>query len=142
MAEESPAEESPKARPRIRKTAPTIRERVEIAQAEAEKKSRPGRVKPLLTKAKAPLKKIKPPSVKLPGPIALVVAKIGRVLRWLAPRYFVNAWREVRQVTWPSRRETWRLTGAVFIFAIVFGALVYGVDTGLDALFKKVILKE
>jgi len=54
----------------------------------------------------------------------------------------VNAWREVRQVTWPSRRETWRLTGAVFIFAIVFGALVYGVDTGLDALFKKVILKE
>lgn len=67
---------------------------------------------------------------------------ILRPLRWLIPRYFVNSWREVRQVTWPSRRETWRLTLAVFIFAIVFGALIAGVDKGLDLLFKKVILKQ
>ncbi len=70
------------------------------------------------------------------------IRPIVRPLRWLVPPYFVNSWREVRQVTWPNRRETWRLTLAVFIFAIVFGALVAGVDKGLDLLFKKVILKQ
>ncbi len=73
------------------------------------------------------------------------LAKIGRVLGkilgWLVPRYFLNAWREVRQVTWPSRGESWRLTSAVFIFAIIFGALVASVDKGLDEIFKKVIIK-
>jgi preprotein translocase subunit SecE len=67
------------------------------------------------------------------------VAKKG--LSWLVPRYFANSWRELRQVVWPSRRETWRLTLAVFIFAVIFGALVAGVDKGLDELFKKVVLK-
>lgn len=63
------------------------------------------------------------------------------VLKWLVPRYFINSWREVKQVAWPSRSETWRLTGAVLIFAIVFGSLVAGVDKVLDEVFKKVILK-
>jgi preprotein translocase subunit SecE len=66
---------------------------------------------------------------------------LKKVLGWLVPRYFVNSWREVRQVTWPTRRETWRLTAAVFVFAIIFGALVAVVDKGLDEIFKKVILK-
>ena len=65
-----------------------------------------------------------------------------RPLRLLVPTYFINSWREVRQVSWPNRRETWRLTLAVFIFAIIFGAIVAAVDKGLDELFKKVILKQ
>ena len=73
--------------------------------------------------------------------LAKVFRPLRRVLRWLVPRYLVNSWREVRQVVWPNRRETWRLTLAVFVFAIVFGALVAGVDKGLDEIFKKVILK-
>jgi preprotein translocase SecE subunit len=84
--------------------------------------------------------------VRIPSnPATRLLAKIGRgikkVLSWLVPRYFVNSWREVRQVSWPNRRETWRLTAAVFIFAIVFGSLVALVDKGLDEIFKKVILK-
>lgn len=80
---------------------------------------------------------------KLPKPgIFRVLRVLLRPLRWLTPSYFVNSWREVRQVTWPNRRETWRLTLAVFIFAVVFGALVAGVDKGLDLLFKKVILRQ
>jgi preprotein translocase SecE subunit len=66
---------------------------------------------------------------------------VGRILAWLAPKYLINSWREVRQVVWPNRRETWRLTLAVFVFAIIFGALVAGVDKGLDEIFKKVVLK-
>lgn len=128
-------------KPRIRKTAPTIRERAEAAQTEAEKKSRPGRIKPTVAKLKTPFKKLKLPRVKVPKVLKTIFHPIGWLLNRLAPRYFVNAWRELRLVTWPSRRETWRLTGAVFVFALVFGTVVYFVDRGLDEIFKKVILK-
>jgi preprotein translocase SecE subunit len=139
------AEEQAKPKRRIRKTAPTIRERAEATQSKVEKKSEPSRIKPVLSKLKAPFRAVK--QVKLPGAgrVPAPVLRLGRiilkVLRWLAPMYFINAWRELRQVTWPSRRETWRLSGAVFIFALVFGALVFGVDKVLDEIFKKVILK-
>lgn len=69
--------------------------------------------------------------------------KVGRFLnkrRHFMPRYFSDAWGELKQVTWPTRKETWKLTLAVFMFAIIFGLLVALVDFGLDKLFKKVIL--
>ena len=129
-----------KKRPRIRKTAPTVRERVAAAQAEAEKPAKPQRIRNTVGKAKAPIKKLKP-SVRVHFPDNSFFRILGKVLGWLAPTYFVNSWREVRQVTWPARRETWRLTLAVFIFALIFGSMVYGVDKGLDELFKKFVLK-
>jgi preprotein translocase SecE subunit len=128
-----------KAKPRIRKSAPTVRERQEAAQAEKDQPSRK-RLSVVSSKVAKPLAKIKPR-----GKVFNILAKpfrlIKRVLSWLVPSYFVNSWREVRQVTWPSRKETFRLTVAVFVFAIVFGALVAGVDKGLDVVFKKVVLK-
>ena len=128
-------------KPRIRKTAPTIRQRVEAAQAEADKEPKKGKLKPLAAKAGSPLKKLRVPKVRAPKPLRPVFGFIGKILNKIAPRYFLNSWRELRQVTWPSRRETWRLTGAVFVFAFVFGTVVFFVDKGLDEIFKKVILK-
>lgn len=64
-----------------------------------------------------------------------------RFLRYLVPPYFRNSWRELRQVKWPSRKETIQLTLAVFAFAIVFAALVTLIDYGLDKLFKQIFLK-
>ena len=68
-----------------------------------------------------------------------------RVVRFIAKilllPYFRNSWRELRQVTWPTRRESRRLTTAVVLFAIVFGLLIAVVDYGLDKLFKEVLLK-
>lgn len=69
--------------------------------------------------------------------------KIGRFLnkrRRFVPSFFREAWQELREVTWPSRHETFRLTLAVFIFALVFGALIWVVDLGIDNLFRKVLL--
>lgn len=111
---------------RIRK-APTIREQAEMARAEqqtaSETQKRPGI------------------GGRLPNfGVTALVAKVLRLLRWLVPVYLINSWRELRQVTWTNRRETWRLTFAVFIFAIVFGSLVAGVDKILDIIFKKFIL--
>jgi preprotein translocase SecE subunit len=63
---------------------------------------------------------------------------IGRIL---VPRYIRNAWKELRQVTWPSWTESRRLTSAVIIFAFVFGVIIAVVDYGLDKLFKALLLK-
>ncbi len=63
---------------------------------------------------------------------------IGKVL---LPAYFRNSWHELRQVTWPSWKQSRQLTFAVLIFAIVFGALIATVDYGLDKLFRNILLK-
>ena len=118
----------PRRKPRIRKAEPTLRELAEAKQLDTEtKKPQARRLGRGASRLFSPLK-----------PAGRVVAKL---LGWLAPRYFINSWREVRQVTWPNRRETWRLTLAVFIFAAVFGIIIYFVDKGLDTVFKNVVLK-
>lgn len=69
--------------------------------------------------------------------------KAGRLLNkrvHFVPSYFKEAWRELRQVTWPSRKETVKLSLAVFVFALFFGGLIWLVDYGLDQLFKKVLI--
>ncbi len=67
---------------------------------------------------------------------------VGRFLaKVLLINYFISAWQELKDVTWPDRRETRQLTLAVFAFAIVFGLLIAVVDYGLDKLFKQFILK-
>lgn len=55
--------------------------------------------------------------------------------------YFSKSWGELKQVTWPTWRESLRLTSAVLIFAIIFGVAIAGVDYGLDKLFKDILLK-
>lgn len=59
----------------------------------------------------------------------------------IVPGFLRNAWAEIRQVTWPGRKETARLTVAVLIFSVVFGAFIAALDFGLDKLFKEVILR-
>lgn len=68
---------------------------------------------------------------------------VGRFLnkkRRFVPKYFRESWAELRQVTWPDRKTTVRLTIAVFIFAIAFALMIAVVDYGLDKIFRKVIL--
>jgi preprotein translocase SecE subunit len=106
--------------------------------------------------------KIKKPSIigKLFGPIGRFIKRIfrpfsfilrpfktkpiraiGRFLKKvLLVNYFISAWREVRQVSWPNRKETAKLTFAVFIFAIGFGIFIAIIDFGLDKLFREVLL--
>ena len=67
--------------------------------------------------------------------------KIGRILAAiLLLRFFREAWAELRQVQWPTARETVRLTTAVFLFSILFGALIAVTDYGLDKIFRKVFI--
>ena len=130
MAEEV---ESPKPKRRLKRAPESVRERASRSSEEA---------------ARAP--KIKKPR-KIFAPFRAVGRGLQRVERFkpvhiiglvIVPRYLRNAWGELRQVSWPSRIETLRLTSAVIIFAAVFGLLIAATDYGLDKVFKKVILKQ
>jgi len=60
--------------------------------------------------------------------------------RSLVPRYFKASWQELRLVTWPGRKETWKLVFAVFVFSIVLGISIAVLDFGLEKLLREVIL--
>lgn len=46
-------------------------------------------------------------------------------------RYLRDSWREIRQVRWPNRKLTWKMTLAVFIYCAIFMVFILV----LDALF-------
>ena len=104
------------------------------------KKSTPAEAAPTVTRIKAS-------DSAFSKPVALAVApktttRAKRVPR-VSPKsvfapliaistYFKGAWYELRQVSWPNRKETWGLTAAVMIFSAFFVVLI----VLLDALFK------
>ena len=122
----------------------TFRERAIKAGEASEKPSRKHRVRGATGSALA----------KAFGPVGRFFGKvfsyqpfrfIGKVLRFIGriiwPRYFRNSWKELRLVTWPNWQKSRQLTFAVLIFAVIFGALVAGVDWGLDKVFRQILLK-
>ena len=124
----------------------TVRERSENTPAN---KSRVRKVATTAKKASGPLRVVGRFLSKLAHPFKFLLAPfktkparfIGRILnKVLLINYFMSAWKELRQVTWPGRKETRQLTLAVFVFATVFGLMVTLTDYGLDKVFKKVIL--
>jgi preprotein translocase SecE subunit len=129
------AEDSGKPKIRVVKKAETVREKAEKNTKDLVPKE-PGVIKLMFTYIGAPFRFI-----------GRILARIGhkQPFKWVGhflwPAYFRNSWKELRQVTWPNRRESTQLTTAVIIFAAVFGVLIAIVDYGLDKLFKQVLLK-
>lgn len=123
----------------IKKTPQSVRQR---AESVANAKPKPRRIRKATTKASKPFRSayhFGRKEIYLPLPDN----RVGRFLnkrRYFVPRYFKESWKELRQVTWPNRKETTKLTIAVFTFAIVFGLLIAFVDFGLDKLFKLIFL--
>ena len=121
VRERSQTDAVPKKR-RVRQTAESVAKPVSSAQRGVKKAFKP--LSPLL----APFR-LRP------------VRFVGRILaKVLLINYFISSWKELRQVSWPGRKETAKLTMAVFMFAIVFGALIAAVDYGLDKIFRKILL--
>lgn len=124
---------------RTAKKQQTVRERTQASTT-----ARPKRLRRTAGRVSSPIGKVgsfikrKLSFVRIPNNrFGKILRGIGRIL-W--PKFFRNSWREIRQVTWPTGRETVRLTIAVFIFAVVFAAIVGVLDFGLDKLFKEVIV--
>ena len=128
------AETADKPKRRVVKKAETVREKAEKSANKPAKKR--GVVGLALYYISVPFRFVGRPLAKL-GRFK-VLRLLGRIF-W--PTYFRNSWKELKQVTWPSRREAWQLTGAVLLFSAVFGVIIALVDFVLDKLFKEVLLK-
>jgi preprotein translocase SecE subunit len=131
--------EDKKPKRRLRSSTETMRERQQgVATVTERKQSRAARVvRPLGW----PLRKVGGLSVWRAAwfkPFRFVGKWIGLIF-W--PPYFRSSFGELKLVTWPDWRKSWRLTFAVLAFAAVFGVAIAGVDFGLDKLFKEVLLK-
>ncbi len=107
----------------------------------AEAKEKPKRIRKAASNAIKPVGKLREalkteyhivPQKKKPG----FFTKSRRA----TPRYFSDSFAELKNVTWPKRRETWKLVFAVFVFAIMIGLFISILDFGLEAIFKKIIL--
>lgn len=121
MAEDKTAK--PKKR-RVVKEAATVREQVEINRA-AKVKER-GIIGQTL--------------YYISWPFRMVGRGIKKIGHYVVPGYFKKSWEELKQVTWPSWKDTFKLTLAVIIFSVVFGVLITAVDYGLDKVFRKVLI--
>ena len=55
--------------------------------------------------------------------------------------YFGAARTELAKVTWPTRRQTARLTALVIAFSVVFALILGGLDLAFSTLVQKIIVK-
>lgn len=142
------AEESNKGSTKKRqlKKTETVRERTNRVATEPAKERR---VKTTAGKVAKPFKATGKKIGVVLSPLAFLLKpfktkparKIGRILASiLLLKFFREAWAELKQVQWPTRHETTRLTIAVFIFSLLFGTIVAITDYGLDKIFKKVFI--
>jgi preprotein translocase subunit SecE len=90
-----------------------------------------------------------------------LLAKQGAIVQWLAllaclgaavvvfvtsepGKEFVafgrDAWREVKKVVWPTRKEAMQMTAYVFAFVVVMALFLWLTDKTLEWLFYDVIL--
>lgn len=53
--------------------------------------------------------------------------------------YFKGAWRELGEVRWPTRRQTWSMTGALVGFTAVFVVLILLLDALFEYLFNLIL---
>ena len=129
---------------RLVKNPETFRERAVKAAESGEK---PHRIRRVLTVVAKPFKLIFRPIgrfIKLVfyrQPFLLLRRPLRIIGKVLLPIYIRNSWRELRQVNWPSWKQSRSLTLAVILFAVVFGLVIAGVDYGLDKLFRQILLK-
>ena len=54
-------------------------------------------------------------------------------------RYIRDSWRELRQVRWPDRKTTWKMTFTVIIYVIIFGAIIMLLDAFFTYIFNLIL---
>jgi len=55
-------------------------------------------------------------------------------------KYFRDSYKELRKVTWPSRRESIKLTISVIVFTAIFTLFITIADAGIGYVVERVIL--
>lgn len=99
--------------------------KTKIAKTQAKQQTKLAKTKAKAAKAKAKATKSTTPEKPLKQIFLLArpFVALGRYLR--------NSWRELRQVRWPNRAATWKMTLAVLVYCAIFIVFIML----LDALF-------
>jgi preprotein translocase subunit SecE len=137
VAEVNKEEDDVKKPKSVRRKQQTVRERTQVDA------NKPRRIRRTAGKVANPLRKAGGLGRKEYHVVPLPANKAGSILSRrvrIIPKFIQEAWQEIRQVTWPSARETFRLTMAVFIFSIIFAVIVGLLDYVLDKVFREVII--
>lgn len=138
MAEE---EKAAKKKPRIRKSPETVRER---ADKQSAKNSAPTKTSKLKGKIYRPLSTLRRVGAKEYHPIPVPDNKAGRILKKrvrIVPKFIREAWAELKLVTWSTKKEAARLTGAVIVFALFFSIFIQLLDFAFNKLVKEIFIK-
>ena len=53
-------------------------------------------------------------------------------------RYIRDSFRELRQVRWPNRKETWKLVFAVILYVVIIAGFIMLLDMLFNFLFSKI----
>ena len=56
-----------------------------------------------------------------------------------ALRYFKGSWKELQQVRWPDRKNTWSMTGALLAFTAFLVIAILSLDYVFSLLFKLIL---
>ena len=56
-------------------------------------------------------------------------------------RYVKASWQELRQVQWPSRKNTWKMVGIVLLYTAVFMAFITILDAVISLGFNQILRK-
>ncbi len=119
----------------IEQNRPDTKDRAETALKTAE--NRPEAPKSVENTAKKPAKRPKSsdPSAEKPLKSVFILFRpfvaLGRYLR--------DSWREIRQVRWPNRKATWKMTFAVIFYCLLFLVFVLLLDTFFTFLINLLI---
>ena len=54
-------------------------------------------------------------------------------------RYLKDAWKEIRQVRWPSRKATWKMVLAVLVYTALFMVVISLLDLFFTWLFNLIL---
>lgn len=88
-----------------------------------------------------------PDSPSVIRPLSVVVSVLAAVgVMWFTQLgrdlvdYARDSIKEAQKVVWPNKKETWQVTGVVFLFVGVLALFMWIVDSGLAWLFYDVVL--
>lgn len=97
------------------------------------------------------MKIIRPVANKIGKSVTKVTAPIRSTKAWKWLRkyvlrspfggYFVSSWQELKQVTWPDRKTSVKLTGVVITFTLIFVAFTALLDLGFERVAREIFLK-
>ena len=86
-------------------------------------------------------KKAKSEKKPMPMPLRIITFPFRMILKPFIAlgRYIKGSWQEIRQVSWPNRKATWKLVFAIFVYSAFFIVLVMALDALFNFIFSKII---